>query len=282
MALSVRLRGVVALAGRYPVLAGADLDVRHGEIVVLRGANGAGKTSLLRVMAGLLPLAAGEALVLDLDPTADARRLRRQVGLLGHRNGLYDELSAEENVRFAARSAGLRKDAVAAALDRLGLGGRLRDLPVAKLSAGQRRRVALAGLLARQPRLWLLDEAHAGLDAEHRGHLDELLKQVALDGGTVVLASHEDRAGDVLADRVVTMSGGTVVDGLLPEGHASEVPPVPLVPRLAVPVPAADGHFLHAEAPPARHAEQAEGPPARDGEHAEGLPTQHAGAPNVA
>lgn len=225
MAVSVRLRAAVALVGRYPVLAGADLDVCAGEILVLRGANGAGKTSLLRVMAGLLPLTTGDAAVLGLDPTADASHLRLLVGFLGHRNGLYDDLSAAENVRFAARSARLPKEAAQGALDRLGLGGRLRDLPVARLSAGQRRRVALAAVLARQPRLWLLDEAHAGLDTEHRDELDELLRQVAAAGATVVLASHEDRAGEVLADRVVTMSGGTVLDGLLPDARSGTAGP---------------------------------------------------------
>lgn len=216
MVLAVRLRSAVALAGLYPLLAGADLDVRAGEIVVVRGPNGAGKTSLLRVLAGLLALSAGEATVLGLDPMADARALRSQVGLLGHRNGLYDDLTAEENVRFVARAARLPKPAAAAALERLGLNGRLRSLPTAKLSAGQRRRVALAALLVRRPQLWLLDEPHAGLDAEHRGLLDDLLKEVAAAGATVVLASHEDRTSEALADRAVTMSGGTVLDGLLP------------------------------------------------------------------
>jgi heme ABC exporter ATP-binding subunit CcmA len=206
---------VVALAGLYPLLAGVDLDVGPGQILVVKGANGAGKTSLLRVMAGLLPPAAGEATVLGLEPTSQARELRRQVGLLGHRNGLYDDLSAEENVRFCVRAARLPKVAAPLALDRLGINGRLRRLPVGKLSAGQRRRVAIACLVARQPRLWLLDEPHAGLDAENRQLLDCLLREVVSAGATVVLASHEASVTESLADRVVTMSGGTVLDGVL-------------------------------------------------------------------
>jgi heme ABC exporter ATP-binding subunit CcmA len=213
--LAVRLRYAVALAGRYPLLAGADLDVAEGEILVLKGANGAGKTSLLRVVAGLLPLSAGDATVLGLDPACDARHLRRQVGLLGHANGLYDDLTAEENVRFAARAGRLPKEAAPDALERLGIRDRLLSLPAGRLSAGQRRRVALAALLARRPQLWLLDEPHAGLDAEHRELLDGLLKEVTAAGATVIAASHEERTSEVLADRVVTMSGGTVLDGLL-------------------------------------------------------------------
>jgi heme ABC exporter ATP-binding subunit CcmA len=237
MSLSARFRSAVALVGRYPVLAGVDLDVRAGEVLVLKGANGAGKTSLLRAMAGLLPLAAGQATVLGLCPTADARALRRVVGVLGHRNGLYDDLSAEENVRFAVRAARLPVGTVPVALERLGLEGSLRSLPTGRLSAGQRRRVALAALFARRPQLWLLDEPHAGLDAEHRDVLDQLLKEVAAVGATVVLASHEDRTGEVLADRVVTMAGGTVLDGLL--GDVEQVAdgrvPVPGVPVPGVP-----------------------------------------------
>jgi heme ABC exporter ATP-binding subunit CcmA len=211
--LAARLRGAVALAGLYPLLAGVDLDVGPEQIMVVRGANGAGKTSLLRVLAGLVPLAAGEATVLGLEPTSQARQLRRQVGLLGHRNGLYDDLSAEENVRFCVRAARLPKTAVPVALGRLGVGDRLRRLPVGKLSAGQRRRVAIACLLARQPRLWLLDEPHAGLDPDHRELLDSILREAVAGGATVVLASHEPGVAEGLADRVVTMSGGTVLDG---------------------------------------------------------------------
>ena len=104
--LAVRLRCAVALAGRYPLLAGADLDVRTGEILVLKGANGAGKTSLLRVVAGLLPLSAGEASC----ARASTRLVMRvpcaaRSGCSATRNGLYDDLTAEENVRFAARAA---------------------------------------------------------------------------------------------------------------------------------------------------------------------------------
>jgi ABC-type multidrug transport system ATPase subunit len=127
---------------------------------------------------------------------------------------LYDDLSAEENVRFCVRAARLPKTSVPLALDRLGITDRLRRLPVGKLSAGQRRRVAIACLVARQPRLWLLDEPHAGLDAENRQLLDSLLRQVVGAGATVVLASHEAGVTGALADRVVTMSGGTVLDGV--------------------------------------------------------------------
>lgn len=212
MPLAVVIRSGVALAGRYPLLAGVDLDVHVGEVVALMGPNGAGKTSLVRVMAGLLPLSEGKAEVLGYDPARDARKLRPLVGLLGHRNGLYHDLSAEENVRFCLRAARLPVSRLAPALAQLNLTGRLARVPTGKLSAGQRRRVALACLVAKAPRLWLLDEPHSGLDAEHRQLLDSLLRAQAAAGGTVVMASHDSEAALALAQRTVVMAGGAVVE----------------------------------------------------------------------
>ena len=206
----IHFRSAVALAGRFPVLAGADLDVARGEIVLLQGANGAGKTSLLRACAGLLRVAAGEAWVLGENLVADPRAVRRRIGLFGHSTALYEDLNAVDNVRFAVRASGGAVSAVVPAMERLGLTGRLTATSVGALSAGQRRRVALAVLLARDPELWLLDEPHAGLDTEHRDLLDGLVRDAVSHGATVVLASHEhDRAED-LAGRIVTVAGGMI------------------------------------------------------------------------
>ncbi len=210
MAPVVSLRAAVALAGRFPALAGVDLTLEQGEVVVVVGPNGAGKTSLLRACAGLLPVTSGEATVLGVDLTADHAAVRRYVGLLGHAVPLYDELSAVENVRFAVRALGLPASDADDALERLGLTGRLRATPAGRLSAGQRRRVALAALLARRPALWLLDEPHAGLDAATRDLLGRLIGEAARDGATVLLSSHEPALSVPLADRVVSMSGGRV------------------------------------------------------------------------
>ena len=208
----VQLRGAVTLLGRFPALAGIDLEVAAGEVVLLRGSNGAGKTTLLRCLAGLVPLARGEGQVLghDLTDRRQARALRRRVGLLGHATGLYDELTAVDNVRFWGRAGGARPEDVDAALDACGLGGRVGGLVVARLSAGQRRRTALACLLACRPELWLLDEPHAGLDHDGRDLLDDLVRRARDSGATVVLASHELDRAEGLADRVVTIAGGTV------------------------------------------------------------------------
>ncbi len=212
MASAVFLRAAVALSGRFPALAGIDLTVAPGEILVLEGPNGAGKTSLLRACAGLLPVTGGEAVVLGHDLRRDPSAVRRHVGMLGHAAALYDELSVVENVRFAVRAAGAVTDGIDGALERLGLVGRLRRTATGRLSAGQRRRVALAVLVARRPALWLLDEPHAALDAEARALLGDVVTGAVANGATVLLASHEPQASLPLADRVVSLAGGRVVD----------------------------------------------------------------------
>src|SRR6476659_3026084 len=179
----VHLRGAVALLGRFPALAGANLDVQRGEIVLVRGRNGAGKTTLLRVLAGLLPVAAGDAVVQGCDLRARRQDVRTKVGMLGHGNGLYEDLTVTENVRFWGRTVGATDAEIATAMERLGVGGRLAGVPVHRLSAGQRRRTALAVVAARRPELWLLDEPHAGLDAAGRELLDALLRAAALVAG---------------------------------------------------------------------------------------------------
>jgi heme ABC exporter ATP-binding subunit CcmA len=204
------LHDAVALAGRFPLLAGLDLEVAAGETVLVEGANGAGKTSLLRVCAGLVPVASGRVAVFGLDPVRRRAQVRRRVGLLSHAAHLYDDLTVLENVTFAVRAAGGDAARVEGACGRFGLTGRLLRSTAAKLSAGQRRRVALAVLVARWPDLWLLDEPHAGLDSSARHILDALIAEAASAGTTVVIASHETASVEHLATRVVVLAGGRV------------------------------------------------------------------------
>lgn len=203
----VRLRSVVCLLGRFPALAGVDLDVVSGEIVLLTGPNGAGKSTLLRVLAGLLPTHRGDAEVLGHDLGVDRRAHRRDLALVGHETSCYDDLTTRENLRFAARASGRDAAVGDAALERLGLGGQA-DVAHGRLSAGQRRRLALAVGLARDPKLLLLDEPHAGLDAEGRVLLAEILVAAPGEGRTVLLASHELDLTRPLATREVVVVGG--------------------------------------------------------------------------
>jgi heme ABC exporter ATP-binding subunit CcmA len=195
------------MLGRFPALAGADLDVETGEIVLLSGPNGSGKTTLLRLLAGLLPLRAGEAEVLGVDLARDRRSVRRALALVGHETFCYDDLTVVENVRFATRAVGRSADAADTALERVGL-TKVAKVAHGRLSQGQRRRLSLAVALARGPRLLLLDEPHAGLDEDGRAVLADVVRAAPAEGCTVLLASHELDLARALATREVHVIAG--------------------------------------------------------------------------
>lgn len=173
-----------------------------GEAVALTGANGAGKTSLLRTLAGFIRPDAGTVTFADSEP-AEARA--RHIHWLGHLDGLKTGRRAREELEFQAQWAGADADGIAAAIDLLALEPLL-DLEVRKLSAGQRRRLAFARLIAAPRPIWLLDEPFAPLDARWRAALG-LLMQAHLDKGGAILAAVHDplpvaaRALDIGAGR---------------------------------------------------------------------------------
>ena len=220
MSLVVRLRSAVCLLGRFPALAGVDLDVQPGEVVLLSGGNGAGKTTLLRLLAGLVPLHQGEGEVLGTDLTRDRKGHRRRLALVGQETFCYDDLTVAENLRFAAKASGGTVEAAVDALRALDLDG-LAEVRHGKLSTGQRRRLALAIGLARTPELLLLDEPHAGLDAPGRAYLDSVLKGAAANGTSVVLASHELELVRPIVDREVVLVNGQA-SGALTSSPAPE------------------------------------------------------------
>ncbi len=221
----VHLREAVCLLGRFPALAGVSLDVAPAEILLVKGPNGAGKSTLLRLCAGLLSLNEGQGSVLGHDLGRERRAIRARVGLMGHDAGLYDDLTVADNVRFWTRAGRGDPQAVDGALEQVGMDGARAAVMAARLSAGQRRRTALAILVARRPELWLLDEPHAGFDPQGRDLVDQLVTAASAAGATVILASHDLDRAEALAHRSVTIAGGTVRDGhrdLAPAGSASD------------------------------------------------------------
>jgi len=190
-------------AGRR-VFDGLEFALGAGEALLLRGANGSGKSSLLRQLCGLLPIEHGllrwRAQVID----ANDASYRAELAYLGHGNALSAELTALENLRAALALAGVRIDEAACRreLEVLGL-ARHADREARRLSMGQRRRVALARVLLSQRRLWLLDEPDAGLDAAGLALLDQRLAAHRASGGLAIVATHrEPRAGE----RVLSLS----------------------------------------------------------------------------
>lgn len=185
-------RSLVCVRGERRVFAGLSFALARDGALVLVGPNGSGKSSLLRMMAGLLPPAAGALLWdgerIDRDPDAHRRRVR----YVGHADAVKPALSVFENLETWSRLWGGRHGAderTADALDALGI-WRLADIPGRFLSAGQRRRLALARLLAAPAVLWLLDEPRTGLDDESAARLDGIIADHRADGGMVVMALH--------------------------------------------------------------------------------------------
>ncbi len=206
---AVALDGLAKRFGRTWALAGVELEVARGETVAVVGPNGAGKSTLLRVLATLLKPTRGRARVLGADVTDDPRSVREHTSFLAPEGLLYGDLTASENLRFAARMYGLedRRDIAERALSRVGLEGS-GDLRVEGFSSGMKRRLALARLLLRPGEVVLLDEPYASLDAEGVDLVDALVEQMGADGRTVLVASH--RWGRALegADRVMSLEAG--------------------------------------------------------------------------
>lgn len=178
--------------GERSLFAGVDVTVEPGEWLHVRGANGCGKTSLLRLLAGLSQPAQGEIRWDGKAVSDDPQAFRADLLFLGHHAAVKEELTALENLQFACELDGAqlpRAEAIEA-LRRFGLQGR-EDLPVRFLSAGQKRRVLLARLVTRKARLWILDEPFTALDTRAVQLLATLIGEHVGGGGMAVVTSHQ-------------------------------------------------------------------------------------------
>lgn len=189
--------------GGRPLFAGLDLAVEPGHWLHVRGENGTGKTSLLRLLAGLAAPDTGQVRWSGRSIGQAGSDFRRELIFLGHRAAVKDELTALENVELAAALDGceLPRPQALSVLRRFGLQGR-EDLPVRFLSAGQKRRVLLARLVTRKARLWILDEPFTALDANAVTMLATVVGEHLSDGGMAVITSHQ----------AVPIAAGKVVD----------------------------------------------------------------------
>ncbi|HEY2396212.1 MAG TPA: heme ABC exporter ATP-binding protein CcmA [Rudaea sp.] len=184
----LQARALIYARNEEPIFGPLDFSLHTGEVVLIEGDNGSGKTTLLKVLSGLLEPTAGEVLLHGTPLTL--ARLSHQVALLGHLLGLKLELSALQNLRFAIGVGGMRAGITAQlALASVGLDG-YEDQPVRMLSAGQRKRVALARLLLVPASLWLLDEPYANLDRGGIELVNRVLDAHARRGGAALITSH--------------------------------------------------------------------------------------------
>jgi ABC-type multidrug transport system ATPase subunit len=206
---AVELQGLAKRFGWNRVLRGIDLRVDRGTTLALVGPNGAGKTTLLKCLVTLLHPSGGAGRVCGYDLLGDQDEIRERVGLLTVRGYLYDDLSAEENLRFTARMCGLDLSAedYRSALARVGL-ELVADQRVRTFSTGMRKRVVLAQLRIRPLELALLDEPYAGLDTQGMGLVDEFVREFRSEGTTVIIASHQAGEATRSAEQTLVLHEG--------------------------------------------------------------------------
>jgi ABC-type polar amino acid transport system ATPase subunit len=230
MTAALAIRDVQVSRGSQEVLRSVSLDVAAGEVCALMGVSGAGKSTVLRAIAALEPLAAGSIVVggatLErgaLPPQARLRALRRQVGLVFQQPSLFEHLTVLENVTLAPiRALGWSReradDAAHRLLSALGVAHRASAFP-RQLSGGEAQRVAIARALALDPALLLMDEPTSALDPARRGALGDALRRLALEGRALLIATHDVDFARSFADRVVVLHRGEIVE----EGAAEMV-----------------------------------------------------------
>lgn len=193
-------------------LRGVSFAVRPGEVTGLLGPNGSGKSTVVRILATLLAPSAGTASVDGLDVVRDAAAVRARIGYLAHSPGLYDDLTARENLRFAADMLGLPRASVDDAIARVGLAHAI-DERVRTFSAGMQRRLALARLAMLRPRVLLLDEPYSNLDADGVALVNETIAGVIEAGGAALLVVHELAPAAPVLDRTITLADGRIAPG---------------------------------------------------------------------
>jgi heme exporter protein A len=193
--------GLTKLYGGTLALIGVDLTARSGELVLIRGANASGKSTLLRLLAGLTSPSAGQVTV-----TCEAG-MRPRLAFVGHAGHLFLDLTPEENLVLAARLAGADPSASLSILDRLGVAA-VAHTPSRRLSSGTLRRVALARGLATDPDVLIADEPFAGLDADAARRVAAVLAEERDDGRLVIVASHEDVLSRAAANRSLELVAG--------------------------------------------------------------------------
>jgi heme exporter protein A len=194
-------RNLLLIRGDRALFSELEFDLGRGELLQVEGANGSGKTSLLRVIAGLTPPQEGVVRWRECDVSRKRQALHGEMAWVGHRPGFKADLTLSENLRF---EAGLRRRAARApdeTLARLGLTSLMR-LPFRVLSAGQQRRAGLARLLLADATLWLLDEPLTNLDLAGQGLVAELLDAHLADGGLAIVASHRDLGVSAVVNRL--------------------------------------------------------------------------------
>ena len=206
----IQVQGLAKRFGGRTAVEGLTFDVRPGEVFGLLGPNGAGKTTTVRMLTGLLQPSEGEAFVWGHSVRTHGEELRRTVGLLTEQPGLYDRLTARENLRFFMKLHELDEAAAwpraRAYLERFGLAGRA-DEPCGSFSKGMRQKLAIVRTLVHDPKVIFLDEPTSGLDPESARTVRDAVAELATEGRTIVLCSHNLAEVERLCSRAAIIQG---------------------------------------------------------------------------
>jgi ABC-2 type transport system ATP-binding protein len=212
MVAAIEISDVACSFGAVRALDGVSLEVAAGTVMGIVGPNGAGKTTLIDVLCGLARPSRGTVRVFGEDVRNRARAIRARIGVLPQETALYDEVTAVENLRFAAALYGVAKpDArIAEMLELVGLTSRARDV-VRGFSGGMQRRLAIARALLHDPQLLILDEPTVGVDVEARHQIWKHVRALRAEGRTVLLTTNYLDEAEALCDRVAILRAGVVV-----------------------------------------------------------------------
>ncbi|MFP5354077.1 MAG: heme ABC exporter ATP-binding protein CcmA [Gemmatimonadota bacterium] len=224
------IEGVTRRYGRRWALRGVTLSVAAGEVVGVEGHNGSGKSTLLRILSTAIKPTGGKARVFGADVVKESTAVRGTIAFLTHYPGLYDDLTAEENLQFACRMLGGDFSRIPALLERVGLGREAKET-VRTFSAGMQRRLSLARLLMQRPRLLLLDEPYNNFDPAGIALVNDVVREIRSEGGAAMIVLHDRHsAGDIL-DRLVRLKQGVVdLDVSLRDGEPVGAPLSALAP----------------------------------------------------
>ena len=210
-ALAIDVHGLSKSFGARKVIENLSMQVPEGEICGFLGGNGSGKTTTLRMLCGLLRPDSGSGTCLGLDVIRESARIRLQVGYMTQRFSFYGDLTVVENLEFVGRLYQIPnlKGAVRAVMERIGLADR-GDQLAEQLSGGWKQRMALAACILHQPRLLLLDEPTAGVDAKARREFWDMIHDMSADGMTVLVSTHYMDEAE-RCQRIVYLAGGRLV-----------------------------------------------------------------------
>lgn len=213
MEVAIDVRGLCKVFGEFRAVDNLSLTVQPGEVFGLLGSNGAGKSTAIRMLCGLLTPSAGSASVLGIDIARNPDELKRRIGYMTQSFSLYDDLTVRQNIRFFGGVYGLRGKALADreawAVEMAGLGGK-EDLGTGELPGGWKQRLALACAVLHDPRLVFLDEPTGGVDPLSRRHFWKLIDAMAANGVTVIVTTHYlDEAER--CDRIALMHAGRLI-----------------------------------------------------------------------